>query len=459
MPSLSLTILFLAAYAVISLVIGLLSGRNETEDEFMIAGRRVHGIQMMATMAAGWFDGVTLSVFLAYVYQYGFGAISLFIGIALGFLLFRHFAQRIKTKADEIKAYSMPEFFSHELGPRNGMIFSLVLVTQFAGYLVINFIVAGKVLSALLPSIPYSFAVAIGAAIILTYLLLAGFKAVVRTDFFQLLIMIVMTFLAAAFFAGRVQVTASEFDFARIGAGNAIGFLVLAGFNVMVAPDIWQRVFAARDAQTLRRGLAYTAIILPLLAVVIAVVGFATKQNIPGIPPEDALVKAFTVLLPPGVMEFAMVLLYAVSLSSSDTVTFVVASIITRDLKNYTRRFDDESMRKITRIVMIVFVFLAMLIAINFQQIIQVALSLGSLNLSLFPVVFATMFWRLNRAAVFWSLVLALLTVVVLSATQQLTPETAVLSLPVAAISLILLQLLAAWFQRRRVNGMTNRND
>ena len=72
-------------YIAVSVVIGIISSRNETEEEFMIAGRRVHGIQMMATMAAGWFDGFTLAVYLAYVYQYGFAALSLFIGIAAGF--------------------------------------------------------------------------------------------------------------------------------------------------------------------------------------------------------------------------------------------------------------------------------------------------------------------------------------------------------------------------------------
>ena len=38
-----------------------------------------------------------------------------------------------------------------------------------------------------------------------------------------------------------------------------------------------------------------------------------------------------------------MVLLYAVALSSSDTVTFVVSSIFTRDIKNYSKKYSEES--------------------------------------------------------------------------------------------------------------------
>src|SRR5438067_1995684 len=134
-PSLTLSILFFLIYAAISVTIGIMSSRKETEEDFMIAGRRVHGIQMMATMAAAWFDGVALSVYLAYVYQYGFAALSLFIGIACGFLLFRRFASKIKTLADRLKVYSMPEYFYRILGKRTGILFSVFLITQFFGYL------------------------------------------------------------------------------------------------------------------------------------------------------------------------------------------------------------------------------------------------------------------------------------------------------------------------------------
>src|SRR6266481_3184200 len=126
-PSIALSVVFFFVYVAISVAIGIISSRNETEEDFMIAGRRVQGVQMMATMAAGWFDGVTLSIYLAYVYQFGFPALALFVGIGGGFLLFRHFAARIKKKADELKAYSMPEYFFYLLGKRNGIMFSVFL--------------------------------------------------------------------------------------------------------------------------------------------------------------------------------------------------------------------------------------------------------------------------------------------------------------------------------------------
>lgn len=128
--------------------------------------------------------------------------------------------------------------------------------------------------------------------------------------------------------------------------------------------------------------------ILPILAVIISIVGLATKQFFPDILPENALVVGFSNLLPFGIKELGMVLLYAVTLSSSDTVTFVVSSIFTRDLKNYSKKYTDESMKKLTRFFIIFFILLAVTVSIFYQNIISLGFSLASLNLILFPVVF-----------------------------------------------------------------------
>jgi SSS family solute:Na+ symporter len=440
--SIPLGVLFFLAYVAVSVLIGVAASRKETEEEFMIAGRRVRGLLLMATMAAGWFDGVTLSIYLAYIYRFGLPALSLFVGIALGLLLFRRFAGQIKRLADEYRVYSMSEYFYRLLGKRNGIMFSIFLVVQFFGYLTINFILSGKVLAQLFPFLGHGPAVVVGGIIILIYLLLAGFKAVVRTDLYQLLIMILMTGLVAVSLTGKVEIQAADFDFAAMGIGNVLGFIVLAGFGVMVAPDMWQRLIAARDEASLRTGFAYTAGILTVLALVIAVAGVVTRRFLPGIRAEDALVRAFTDLLPYGLRELGLVLLYAVSLSSSDTVTFVVSSIVSRDLKNYSTRFTDASMVKLTQTFMVLFVLLAAALAISYQQIIHIALSLGSLNLALFPVVFASLFWKLNRTAVFWSLVVVLLSVAALSFTKSLDPETAALSLPIGIVALALFHVV-----------------
>ena len=435
----TLSIIFFLLYVAIVLIIGVVSSKKESEEDFMIAERKVEGIQVAATMSAGWFDGAVLAVYIAYIYQYGFSAIWIFVGLALGFMLLKKYAVRIKQKADEFQVYSMPEYFFKVLGKRNGLMFSFFLISQFFLLLIVNLIISGKVLSTIFP-ISYFISVIIGGLIVLTYLLLAGFKAVLRTDFFQMIIMFVMTLSVGIFLLGKTHIPASEFNLGTIGIGNILGFLLLSGLGVMVAPDLWQRIFATKDEKNLKRGLNYSAVILLILGIVVSVVGLATKQFFPHILPENALITGFTNLLPFGLKEFGMVLLYAVALSSSDTVTFVVSSIITRDLKNYSLKYNDESMRRLTRFFMILFITLGIIIAIFYQNILTLGFSLASLNLALFPIVFGSLYWKLKEKAVFGSLILGFLSILILFFTNQLNPQNAIISLPVVLFSLIFFQ-------------------
>src|SRR4051812_48003524 len=105
-----LTILFFILYIAIAVIIGVVSSRKESEEDFMIAGRKAHGAQLAATLSAGFFDGFILIAYFAYLYQYGFSAIWAFIGFFIGYYFFRHYAPRIKQKADELRVYTMSEY-------------------------------------------------------------------------------------------------------------------------------------------------------------------------------------------------------------------------------------------------------------------------------------------------------------------------------------------------------------
>ncbi|MFA5954871.1 MAG: sodium:solute symporter family protein [Patescibacteria group bacterium] len=435
-----LTVFFFVLYILGVVIIGVVTSRRETEEGFMIADRKVSGLQLPATMSAGLFDGATLSMFIAYVYQYGISASWLFVGFAAGFLFLRRYlAHRIKQQADAFGVYSMPEYFYKIFGRQSGLMFSVLLIVQYFFLLAINLIIAGKVLQSTF-SLPYTLSVVAGGLIVLSYLLLAGFKAVVKTDFFQLCIMFIMSIAVAGFLVTKTSIPVAEFSPFTIGFGNILGFLLIGAISIVVAPDLWQRIFSAKDQIVLRRGLGYAAIILPLLGAIICIVGLVTKQFFPDIAPEDAFVIGFSKLLPYGLKEFGMVLLYAVALSSSDTITFVVSSIVTRDLINYTQRYSDESMRKLTRFFMIMFVVFATSFGFIYQNIITIGLSLGSLALALFPPIIGSFYWRLDGRAVAWSLGLAALSVLALFFIGALSPQNSVISLPVSAITLFVLQ-------------------
>ncbi len=446
----SLSVFFFVLYVTAVACIGYVASRKATEEDFMIANRRVAGSQLAATMSAGFFDGATLAVYLAYIYQFGLSAIWLFLGFAFGFLLLRHFAPAIKRKADELKIYSMPEYFFRVIGKRSGQMFSVILVTAFFLLLVINLIVSGKILSTIFP-ISYGLSVAIGGGIVLLYLFLAGFKAVIRTDVFQFFIMILMSVSVGLYLLGRSSIPAADLSLTALGGGNMVAFFVIGALSAVVGPDLWQRIFASRDEKTLKRGLVYAAFLIPLVALIISIMGLVTKQFVPDIAPEDALVTGFSTLLPFGLKQFGLVLLYAVSLSSSDTIAFAISSIFTRDLQNYIPRFNQRSMRMLTRMFMICFIGFAVLLGAFYQDILRLGFALAGIGIALSPAIIGSFFWKLNDRAVGLSLVFSVVSIVILFFLDALSPETALISLPVALFSLIGLQIFFA--KKGRMNG------
>src|SRR3989344_2826649 len=159
------------------------------------------------------------------------------------------------------------------------------------------------------------------------------------------------------------------------------------------------------------------------------------------LPPADF---SDSTLLPFGFKQLGMVLLYAVSLSSSDTIAFVISSIFTRDLQNYVPRFGEKSMRMLTRIFMVVFIGLAILVSLISQDILTLGFALAGIAIALSPAILRSFFFRLNDRAVAISLALSMLSIVVLFLFDLLSPETALISLPVALVSLVGLQVFFA---------------
>jgi len=432
---------FFFLYLAIAITIGILSSHRETEEDFMIAGRKVAGVQLVATLSAGFFDGATLAIYTAYVYKYGMSAMWYFVGTILGFLLLLKYIPKIKSKADELGVYSMSEYFYRVFDRKNGLLFSIFLLIEYLSLLIVNLIIAGKIFSIIFP-VSYTVGVFVGGLVILSYLLLAGFKAVVKTDFFQMIIMFIMTFSVAFFLFGKTNIPVSDWSIVNIGLGDTIAFLVIGSLLIFIDPAVWQRIFAAKDERTLKKSFKYAPIVLFILALVISVVGLATKQFFPAIPPEDALITGFSRLLPVGLKELGIVLLYAVSLSSSDTVTFVISSIFTRDLKNYTKRFSEESMRKLTRVFMLICVAAVTIVAVFYRDIITLGFSLAGVVLALVPVVLGSLYWKLNNRAVFYSLLLGLITILILFVTNNISPQTVTYSLPVVFVALLVFQKL-----------------
>jgi Na+/proline symporter len=224
----------------------------------------------------------------------------------------------------------------------------------------------------------------------------------------------------------------------NFGIGKTIAFIIIGAATIFTGPDMWQRVYAAKNKKVIFRGIALAVIGIIVAFIAIGMIGLSARSAAPDIKPEEALIYGVTNLLPPQFLGIVFVLLFAVIMSTLDTLLFVLATNFSEDIvvKNINPSINKV---KYTKLGMFIFAFLMMLIAIFVKDIITIALAFISLGLVFAPVIIGTFFFkaRLKNKAIQLSLVTGVISVLIVLLAGFIGPETSTISLPVSTVFLI----------------------
>ncbi len=71
--------MMLIAYAVVCIIIGLVSTKGNKDDDFLIAGRKIGLFGFVSTVVASYIGGAAIVAYSAYVYKFGISAIAVFV--------------------------------------------------------------------------------------------------------------------------------------------------------------------------------------------------------------------------------------------------------------------------------------------------------------------------------------------------------------------------------------------
>lgn len=106
----------LIPYAIFLIILGYLASKGKGFTWYLIADRKVGPLGLGCSIAAGFFDGFILVTYTGFVYKYGWPAISLFVGIVLGFIMFSFFTARLQHEAKENGYFGMSDYFENHYG-------------------------------------------------------------------------------------------------------------------------------------------------------------------------------------------------------------------------------------------------------------------------------------------------------------------------------------------------------
>ncbi len=436
----NLTIILLIAYFVIVLAIGYFSSRKEKKEDFMIAGRKLSPWIVAFTLSAGLIGGNTLVNYSGFVFTYGLSIMWGILGFIFGIILLAFFSKKIKKLSDKHKFHTMADYFGCLYGNKTSLIATIIISSVIILSLIVQFIAGAKLITAI-SSLSFIVSVLLMGLIVLAYSILGGFRAIVKTDVFQYLLFFILLFIVGFSVSKGITVNLAEaVDFSNSGVGLIIAFFIIGAGFVLSAPEVWQRIYAGKDSKSVKKGLIISAVLCIIAFIAILIIGLSARTYFPNALPEEAAIIGLTQLLPPALIGIGIILFFAVIMSTIDTLLFIISTNFSKDI---CYRINKEiDLRKYTRIGLVIFTFIAAIIAILYQDILALGLSFTSLVIAFAPIVIGSFITKLKPRAVNLALIMSFIVVLALLFAGFVNPMTSVISLPVSLIFLLLGQWL-----------------
>jgi len=330
----SLALVLLILYAVALLVLGSRGRADGDAVDYLLAGRRLTLPAFVATLVTTWYGGI-LGVG-EYAYRFGistwlvFGVPYYVAALLFGVVL----ASRLRAT----EALSIPDLLRTAYGRPaavTGAVGVLTLMVPVAYVLMLAVLLEQLTGWGRLPT------AALAAGFSALYLARTGFRAVVRTDLLQMALMyggfLVLLPAALAHAGGFGEMWRSLPQASRSWDGGLGWQTVLVWYLIalqtVVEPTFYQRVFAARDRRTARRGVLISVALWTVFDALTTFTGLAARVALPEL---DDPLAAYPVLaetvLPPALAALFVVALFAIVMSTLDSTLFVAAATVGHDL-------------------------------------------------------------------------------------------------------------------------------
>jgi solute:Na+ symporter, SSS family len=279
--------LFIAGYLLLNVLIGIYAARRvKTDQDFILAGRRLSLPLAAATVFATWFGSETvLGASSRFAEEGGSGLVEDPLGAALCLVLVGFFFARPLYR---MNLNTFGDFYRIRFGKTAELISGAVLVISYVGWVSAQMVAMGLVLHTVVPEISVTAGILLSTAVVVAYTISGGMWSVSMTDFVQT-IFIVAGLIAATLVvvhkAGGMEVvlqSAPENSFDILPDKSFTGVLTFVaawisiGLGSIPQQDVFQRVMASKSEKVavqssfLAAGMYLTIAFLPVVMVLAA---------------------------------------------------------------------------------------------------------------------------------------------------------------------------------------------
>ena len=364
----------LIIYLVVLVLIAVRSAQRVKDiPDFFVARKRASAMAVAGSLVATILGGSAVIGAIDSGMKLGAAASWFMLTGAIGLFALIPFAAR----AYKHGKYTLPDLVENLYGKGPRTVASIVIPIAWTGIVAAQIIAAAKLLMTFTP-MEYTTAAIVSAAVFTGYTLAGGQLSILRTDFFQACLIVAGLVLVAGFAlvngAGDAGVLPSRdlpFPFNEGFSPFDLFLLILTyGTTYTAGPDIFSRVFCAKDVHSAKKAIAVAACVLIPVAFVIGILAlFGTSLG----DIQGARITAIAnAVLPPALVPLVALALLSVVLSSADTTLLSSSVIICRlfDMGNTADRNSVKSPLAKARIIILLNGGVALLLALVFTDII-----------------------------------------------------------------------------------------
>ena len=380
------------AYLFIILIIGLYKSKNKNDD-YIFDSRRLTLPAFIATFVTTWYGGI-LEIG-RFTFQNGIITwiiFGLFYYIS-AFLLLKFIAPKIHKNNIE----TIPNYIHKNYGYISGLMSSIIisLITSPAPYLIIFATIFNHIYN-----LNYLITISIGMFFSVFYIILGGFKSIIRTDKFQFILMylgfiLLLINLYTTYGGLSFLIENSPKDHFNLNNKLPISYIISWFFISMITfidPNIFHRIYSAKNEKILKKGIFLSIllwIIFDFLTITAGLYASAIIKEVNITHSPYLILSAIT--LSPLMRDFFIISLLSVVMSTIDSFTFTSAVTIGKELKN------NKSSEYNTKIGLILTSIITLALCMFFERVIDIWYIFGSLGVStlLVPLIFSIL--KINR--------------------------------------------------------------
>jgi len=317
--------------------------------DYMAAGRKYTTFFIAGSLLATIIGGSATVGLAGLGFSRGLSGAWWLLSGAIGLVLLGIF---FAGKVRNYGLYTLPDLIERQYDRRVSLAASILIVIAWTAVTAGQILAAGKILSSLGTGSAELW-MAIFTLVFVGYTLLGGQYAIIRTDILDVVLIFCGIFAAlgillwktgglGGLFAGLPPDRLSFPLSSNFGGGDLLAYLLLVGLVYLVGPDMYARLFCARDGATARRSTLWAALLVIPFAFAITLIGIGAFRLYPGISAEQAFPQIISGTLPAWLAGIVLAALASAVMSSASATLWSAGSILSVNIVNPLVREQSE---------------------------------------------------------------------------------------------------------------------